>query len=232
VESPGTAFHEAKAIPLGVIRKSKIAQIKTSRDFFIILIFQSMVAYIFMNFNQYHYFIFDFDQTLVLLLIDWSSWQEGVAAIIKKYDSSFNEAKSLHSHSIAEFIDKYGKTFRDDYVNFGIDLEQKNYSGYKVISKTMTLLKTMNQQNKSLYLLTSNSAETVLPILEELKITGYFKKIITTNDVENIKPSPNPFKLIYTEDNNKNQYLMIGDSISDKEFAKNVDIDYLDVTDF
>lgn len=185
-----------------------------------------------MDFNQYNHIIFDFDQTLVSLLIDWSSWQEGVAAIINKYDSSFNEAKSLHSHSITKFIDKYGKTFRDDYINFGLNLEQKNYSGYEIINKTMTLLKTMHQQNKNLYLLTSNSAETVLPILEELKITDYFNKIITANDVENVKPSPSPFKLIYTEGNNKNQYLMIGDSISDRGFAENIGIDYLDVADF
>jgi len=130
-----------------------------------------------------------------------------VATIIKKYDSNFNEAKSLRSHSIAKFIDKYGKAFRDDYVNFGLNLEQKNYSGYEIINKTMALLKTMHQQNKNLYLLTSNSAE-------------------------NVKPSPSPFKLIYTEDNNRNQYLMIGDSISDRGFAENIGIDYLDVADF
>jgi len=191
-----------------------------------------MVAYIFMDFNQYNHIIFDFDQTLVSLLIDWSSWQEGVAAIIKKYDSGFNEAKVLRSHSIAKFIDKYGKTFRDDYVNFGLNLEQKNYIGYKIINKTMAMLKTMHQQNKKLYLLTSNSAETVLPILKELDITDYFNKIITANDVENVKPSPSPFKLIYAEGNNKEQYLMVGDSISDRGFAENIGIDYLDVADF
>jgi HAD superfamily hydrolase (TIGR01549 family) len=131
--------------------------------------------------------------------------------------------------SVSEFINQYGQAFRDEYVNFEIELEKKNYQSYKIIQKTLDLLQEFYQQNKNLYLLTSNSRATVLPILEELKITNDFNKIITLDDVRNLKPSPIPFELIYVEGSDKKQYLMIGDSVSDKGFAQNAGIDYLDV---
>lgn len=186
-----------------------------------------------MNFDQYNHIIFDFDETLATIVMDWSPWYEGVAAIIKKYQPSFNgKASDLQMQSISQFINKYRKPFRDDYAKFEISLEQKNYKSYKIIQKTLDLFREFHRQNKKLYLLTSNSKTTVLPILKELEIVDCFTKIVTLEDVENFKPSPSPFKLIYTENNNKKEYLMVGDSLSDKGFAENVGIDYLDVKDF
>lgn len=184
-----------------------------------------------MNFDQYQHVIFDFDETLATIIMDWSPWYEGVAKIVQKYQPSFDNANNLHMQSVSEFINQYGQSFRDEYVNFEIDLENKNYQSYKIIQKTLDLLQEFYKQNKNLYLLTSNSKVTVLPILEELKIADYFTKIVTLDDVRNFKPSPIPFESIYVEGNNKKQYLMVGDSVSDKGFAQNAGIDYLDVDD-
>lgn len=38
-----------------------------------------------MNFDQYQHVIFDFDKTLVTIIMDWSPWCEGVAKIVRKY---------------------------------------------------------------------------------------------------------------------------------------------------
>lgn len=184
-----------------------------------------------MNFDQYQHVIFDFDETLATIIMDWSPWYEGVAEIVRKYQPSFDDANNLQMQSVSEFINQYGQSFRDEYVNFEIDLENKNYQSYKIIQKTLDLLQEFHKQNKNLYLLTSNSRVTVLPILEELKITNHFKKIFTLDDVRNFKPSPIPFELIYVEGSDKKQYLMVGDSVSDKGFAQNAGINYLDVDD-
>lgn len=190
-----------------------------------------MVAYMFMDFKPYKNIIFDFDETLATLIVDWQFWHQGIVPIIKKYEPDFDENTNLHMYAIHQFINKYGKDFRDDYVNFEISLEQKNYKTYKLIDKSFKLLQELHGKNKNLYLLTSNCREVVLPILKELKIEDYFVKTIMANDVENFKPSPAPFKLIGNENSDKSQYLMIGDSVSDREFAQNVEIDYLDVKD-
>ena len=109
-------------------------------------------------------------------------------------------------------------------------MEQDHYQGYAIIPEAMALLEQLYQENKQLYLLTSNCREVVLPILDELKITGYFRKIITVGDVPNIKPSIAPFALI-DDGSPKTDYLMVGDSASDRGFAENVGIEYLDVAD-
>lgn len=163
--------------------------------------------------------------------MDWQFWHTGIIPIVKKYEPDFDENTDLHMYSIHQFINKYGEAFRNDYVNFETALEQKHYHTYKLIDKSFNLLQELHRQNKSLYLLTSNCRAVVFPILEELKVSDYFTKIVTLNDVENVKPSPAPFKLIASDETDKNQYLMIGDSISDREFAQNVEIDYLDVKD-
>ena len=191
-----------------------------------------MVAYIIMNFKRYKHIIFDFDQTLATLLMDWSSWQPGVVSVIKKFEPDFDENTDLHMYDIHRFINQYGPAFRDDYVDFEVAMEKATYHGYQLITPTFNLLQTCHQQNKKLYLLTSNSKEIVLPILKELQITNYFTNIITLEDVANVKPDPMAFSLIVQAEAeiNKSQYLMIGDSISDKEFARNAGIDYFDIT--
>jgi HAD superfamily hydrolase (TIGR01549 family) len=192
-----------------------------------------MVAYAPMDFKQYKHVIFDFDETLATLIVDWKFWHTDIVPIIKKYEPDFDEAlaASLDMSSVHQFIDKYGQSFRRDYVDFEISIEQKHYHGYKIIDQSLALLKKFHQQNKTIYLLTSNSREIVLPILQEMRIADYFARIITVNDVENVKPSPAPFKLIKDEKIALDQYLMVGDSVNDSGFAKNVGIAYLDVKD-
>lgn len=191
-----------------------------------------MVAYMLMNFKPYSHIIFDFDETLATLIVDWQFWHIDIIPVIKKYEPDFNEKSSLNMYNIHQLINKHGKSFRDDYVNFEINLETKHYKSYKLIDKNFDLFQELHRQKKNLYLLTSNSREIVLPILKELNIADNFSKIITVNDVENVKPSPAPFKLIGNENSDKSQYLMVGDSINDREFAQNIGIAYLDVKNF
>jgi phosphoglycolate phosphatase-like HAD superfamily hydrolase len=93
-------------------------------------------------------------------------------------------------------------------------------------------LERLQQVENTLFLLTSNCREVVEPILEELQINTNYKKIVTVNDVENLKPSAAPFKLIREDEVELKKYLMIGDSKNDSGFAKAVGIAYLDVREF
>lgn len=185
-----------------------------------------------MNLEPYKHIIFDFDETLATLIVDWPIWHQQIITVMKKHEPNFDESTQLNMYAIHQYINKYGKAFRDDFVNFEIAFEQKYYRSYELIEKSFLLLKELYYQKKFLYLLTSNCREIVLPILKELNIDSYFAKIVTINDVENLKPTVEPFKLIAEESADKSEYLMIGDSHSDRGFAKNVEIAYLDVKDF
>lgn len=134
-------------------------------------------------------------------------------------------------HALHQLIERYGQDFRQDYLVTEIDLETKHSHGYEVIDSSFNLLKKFIGEKKDLYLVTSNCQEVVLPILKELKIATNFQKIVTANDVTNFKPSIEPFKLINNDQIEEKEWLMVGDSQSDREFAQNLKIDYLDVRD-
>ena len=172
--------------------------------------------------------IFDFDKTLATLRIEWQFWHEPIKQLITTYEPGFDPTTELDMSSIHTFIEKYGEKFRDAFVKIETTVEQNHYQGYIVIPQALALLQQLHRQDKQLYLLTSNSREVVIPILDELQITGYFKKIVTVSDVPNIKPSIAPFALIH-DGSPKTDYLMVGDSVSDRGFAQNVGIKYLDV---
>ncbi len=180
-----------------------------------------------MQISQQH-IIFDFDKTLATLQVEWQFWHAQIIPLIKKYQPEFDPNTPLDMSSIHDFIEQYGKPFRDAFVQMETQLELEHYQGYTANQSALALLQQLVQQQKSCYLLTSNCREVVLPILDELNITQSFKKIITVGDVPNIKPSNAPFKLIH-DGSPKSEYLMIGDSVSDSGFATTVGIAYLDV---
>jgi len=181
--------------------------------------------------STYSHIIFDFDETLATLQIDWSHWHAQIVPLLQKYDPSVTDASDLNMFHINILITRYGEVFRDEFVAFEQRIEQAHYHGYRVIKPSLQLLRDLHHQGKTLYLLTSNCRQVVEPILEELQIKGFFQKIVTVNDVENLKPSPAPWQLIAETESDKSQFLMIGDSASDSGFAANVGIDYLDVRD-
>jgi HAD superfamily hydrolase (TIGR01549 family) len=80
-----------------------------------------------------------------------------------------------------------------------------------------------------LYIWTSNDEKTVAPILNELNINKLFKKIITRNNVNYIKPNPEGFYLINKENNSKANYLLVGDSDADKGAAIESGIDFFNI---
>lgn len=185
-----------------------------------------------MNFDQYSHIIFDFDETLATLQVEWPFWHQDIIPLIKKYEPDFDPQTYLDMSSIHRYVEKYGSNFLSDFVEFEKKLEQEHYYGYIKIDKSLKLLEKLHQAKKTLFLLTSNCSEVVEPILEELQIKNYFQKIITVNDVENLKPSPAPFKLIKENQVDLQKYLMIGDSKNDSGFAKAAQIAYLDIRDF
>jgi HAD superfamily hydrolase (TIGR01549 family) len=185
-----------------------------------------------MTFDQYSHIIFDFDETLVTLKIHWSFWHQDIIPLIEKYEADFDPQTYLDMSFIHRYVEKYGPNFLKDFVEFEKKLEQEHYYGYIKIEKSLKLLEELERAEKKLFLLTSNCREVVEPILTELKIKDYFQRIVTVNDVENLKPSAAPFKLIREIEIAKEKYLMIGDSKNDSGFAKQAGIAYLDVREF
>lgn len=176
--------------------------------------------------------IFDFDETIATLDIDWDSWLRSVAEIYKKYEPSFDE--SISGYRIAllqnQFFKKYGTKLKKEVDDFTRQYETENAKGIFPIQKTIELIK--NTNGKNMYIWSSNDTNTIKKFLGELEILDKFKLIIGHEMVDFIKPEPDGFNKYFRKLGKVNTFLMIGNSSHDRGAAKNSGIDYLDVTEF
>jgi len=87
-----------------------------------------------------------------------------------------------------------------------------------------------NRDNYVFHIWTSNNRKTLEPVMKDLPVADVFSKIVTKEEVNLLKPSPDGFKVIF--DPKKDQlddFLMIGDSDQDEGAAKNAGIDFFPV---
>jgi phosphoglycolate phosphatase len=173
--------------------------------------------------------IFDFDETLCTLRIDWENWRREMDDLFSAYEIRLDPSKIGYSKVQNYCIEKYGAKARSKILEINYKNERDCYSGYELPPITRPLLSLAKAQAK-LYIWTSNDIKTVAPILAELEINKLFNKIITRNDVRYIKPDPEGFYLISDKNSPKSYYLLIGDSSSDSGAAKNAGIDFLNIT--
>jgi FMN phosphatase YigB (HAD superfamily) len=178
--------------------------------------------------DHYSHIIFDFDETLATLQIDWTGWYEGISKIILKYEPGI-ELPGIISHTLFNnYVKKYGESIRRELWQFSAEFELSANKGIIPNKKAIQLLRSI-PKNKHIYLFSSNSRKIILQSLKYLDIEEKFDKIITRDEVDFIKPDTHGFTLIYDGQTPLSQYIMIGDSSSDSGLARNAGIKYLDV---
>ncbi len=173
--------------------------------------------------------IFDFDETITTLLIDWSYWHENVCKLFTEYDKDLVKYEEKKFNTLQnEYIARYGTKLKDELININYEVEKNYFSGHVPSSLALSLL-SLTKKYADIYMWTSNDRRTVTPIIKELAIENFFSKIISRNDVNFVKPDPYGFYLIYDDQNPKSDYLLIGDSDADRMAAQNADIDFINI---
>lgn len=122
-------------------------------------------------------------------------------------------------------VGKYGPSLVSKVQKFNSDYETAHLKGFLPYQELIDLIPKLN--NNQLIIYSSNSRESVNKGLKEFKIDSYFKQIITRDDTQYLKPNPEGFNLIKGFQENKQSFLMVGDSSSDEEAAKAAGIDFL-----
>lgn len=182
--------------------------------------------------NNKKHIIFDFDETLCTLLVDWAPWRKEMDALFALYGlTPKNEPGFNYAEIINRCVEKDGDGVRERVLEINYRIEKEHYSGYALSPLAMPLLE-LSKKYAKLYLWTSNDRRTVTPILEELNISKLFEKIVTRNDVKYSKPKADGFFLIHDKKSPLSQYLLIGDSRSDSGAAIDAGIDFLNIAEF
>ena len=180
-----------------------------------------------MNLNRYAHIIFDFDGTLADLQIDWDNWHVGIRQILQRYNPSFADER-MSFERINDHIKIYGELLQKDLQFFVENYEKEYLRGVQPKEGPLKILRSL-KSHQMVHLLTSNARSTITDALKRLKITHLFSSIVTRDDVVFTKPDPYPFSFIRDGISLLSTYLMIGDSEADRNFAKNVGIDFMHV---
>lgn len=181
--------------------------------------------------NAKKHIIFDLDETLLTLHIDWSRFRLDIRqevalfdkAIIKQIPNKSGSGVVVYNQAII----KHGAKARKVIIDFCKNYELNNLDGFTINKSLVDFIKE-NSNKYNLYIWSSNNRKTVIPIVKKVKIFSHIKKIVTKEEVDLLKPYPDGFYLIYDYVNQQRKdYLMVGDSSHDKFAAKAAGIDFL-----
>lgn len=172
--------------------------------------------------------IFDFDETLATLDIDWGAWEKAMTTHIREYEPTFSTSYS--QGELNALTRKSGKEFRDKVIKVNATAEKQNYKGYTVNEIAVELLKACAKVSR-VHLWTSNDLRTVGPLLIEMKIDRYFATTIFSGDVMYLKPDPIGFEKINIANQQAEKFVFVGDSAADRGAAEALGMKFVDVRD-
>lgn len=185
--------------------------------------------------NPKKYLIFDLDCTLAKLNIDWSTIRREIFDFVATVDEPLSKSVPFVPNAGIELsnkaVKKHGKEFAKRIRTFVEEYEIAHYQDYLPNRELIDFIHN-NKQTYIYYMWTSNGARTIQDFLKTEKLSSFFLKIITQNDVSLIKPEAEGFTFLHTPGEPLSSYLMIGDSPSDKNAAKNAGIDFFEIDYF
>ncbi len=172
--------------------------------------------------------IFDFDETLVRLVMRWSEFKEEIRDFIFKTDPSIDLNCGLSSLGyVNELIKRNGNEIVTEVKKLIGEIESRIFIEFE-INKDLINFVELNADVYEFCIWSSNDSQTVMKVLLQLKMEKYFKVLATQDMVKMMKPYKEGFELIKKEFGfEQNEYLMIGNNlIDDKEAAENSGIDF------
>jgi|GEM_PF-1822935 len=187
----------------------------------------------------YDCFIFDFDGTLA----------DSRLNIVNSFNRALNlyHAKPISPELIHPLIGKLNieETFKKFYPYFSSEKIKKLAKSFRIyqkkhISKEIFLfdgvfetLKTLQKKRKKLVILTTKHIDQIIFILNKFKIKSFFDIIIGEGLLEFKKPQRQCFDYItknLKKSIPKTNFVVVGDSIVDCQFAHNSEIDMIGVS--
>jgi HAD superfamily hydrolase (TIGR01549 family) len=178
--------------------------------------------------------IFDFDETIVKLLLPWGNAFDKIGKELNKMDEKIYQGfkkKQISTGPLRNaYVLRFGNKIKKLILKAQSEFELNYLKGYEKNAFIINFI--INNTEHEMYIWSSNSEQVIKKILLELKILNKFKAIISSGDVSLLKPYPDGFEKIYNKNIPKENYLLIGDSKFDREGAKNAGIDFYLVDHF
>ncbi len=177
------------------------------------------------KYNKTH-IIFDFDETLVQLILPWDDCLNDIKKeLIDTDEEIYNEwvkGKIVPSYLQNLYVEKYGESLRRLLNENTVQFESTQLHDVLYNNQLLDLIR--NRIDLHFYLWSSNAKSTVEKVLKEQEILEKFEKVITREDVFLLKPHIDGFSLITEHTIEKERFLFVGDSSADQNAAKQLGI--------
>ena len=180
---------------------------------------------------QFNNKIFDVDQTLFKVLMDWVGWREGLALEMKRIDPKFVGTGRSNDRCNQFVLRQEGHVkqvaARDAISAFNTGHEITTNSGFEFNWPLIAAIKADTESTKHIF--TSNNLPIVKLGLAACGLTGFFTgKIITRADVMQLKPNNEGLELIIAR-GNRYDFVLFGDDENDRLAAEASQIAFVKV---
>ena len=176
--------------------------------------------------ESYKHVLLDFDGTICNLIVDWKSMKVDLVSALPKEvigDNTklLNIINSVYNHgSSADFLKLHQIIKKYEQPNDEVIIENIN----SVLLNSLT----------SFIIVSNNLQSTIILALKEIMPLSFCERIIGVDNVKNTKPSKAPFDKVleHTANHDLSDYLFVGDSEIDEQFAFNCGIDFIHINNY
>ena len=184
--------------------------------------------------NPKKHLVFDFDGTIYRLNWEaeesvndyrnrfWATIRDLDAELIKEMPSP---VPGKTEYIVNNAIKKHGDKAKEILFKLLESKEQTLIGSERPIEPIIDFIKKYNT-DFTFHVWSSNMSSTVETTLKNNSLLQYFDLIICRDNVNQSKPDPEGFRLIYDKSLPKSDYLMIGDADRDRGAAENAGIDF------
>jgi len=181
-----------------------------------------------LDLSKYKQIIFDFEGTISTIAVDWSAYKEALHDAVKEkfaLDIDFSHfSKGLNE--VNNVLGEEGNKLCNQVCE---DFEKTGKIEAKAIPQCIELINSFNGEK---YIWSSNQSIIIKEMLENLGILDRFKDIIGKDHVGLCKPHTDGFQLLHKRyELRVDETLFVGNSTSDREAARSLGMDYLDVSE-
>ncbi len=164
--------------------------------------------------------IFDFDDTLLILGINWGAVRGEVASLARKSGLETDRNEHLVPLGNRLSADPALKSAIDEiYLKF--EMACADDGRYTVVPEMVGLVKELRSQGARLAIASGNHTESIRAILRKIGLESDFDFVCGRDSTERGKPAPDQLELIMkTLGIGKADTIFIGDSIYDQNAAK------------
>ena len=182
-----------------------------------------------MNLSNYKHLLFDYDNTIGRVPIDWSLARANFRKFLTEKFKGIELKQGIRVDEMERIAIEFFPEKKGEILSFRYSLEKSFDGNHEPIDNVINLIRKCAPG--SLHIISNNLKSTVCSGLRQFKIMQFFDVIIGVDEAGFPKPCTAAWDiLLKSRDINHKSCLFIGDSkVTDEKFAKRVGISFLDV---